>query len=298
MPRLKKMNKYLLIDIGGTYIKTATYEDSLSEVKEIATEATKGTEHLIETVKKLVEENLDVQAIGICTAGQVDAEEGKVTYANDNMPDYTGTCWKEILKEYNVPVFVENDVNSAAIGEGAYGEAQGLKDYICLTYGTGIGGAIILNGELYRGNNGSAGEFGALLMHATNHEEGRPFTGSYEEVASTRALVENAKKVDPTINSGREVFEKIDNHEIFEVVESWLYEVTLGLVSLIHILNPAMVILGGGIMERNSIFEAVKARVYEELMETYRGVIISKASLGNKAGMYGCLAIIKNEIKD
>lgn len=292
------MSKYVLIDIGGTSIKTTIYEDGFGEVREVATEASKGAQHLIETVKKIVEDSKDIQAIGICTAGQVDAFQGKIIYANENLPGYTGTCWKEILEEaYHVPVFVENDVNAAALGEGSYGAAQGVKNYLCLTYGTGVGGAIVLDGNLYRGITGSAAEFGALLTHAEMHEEGKAYSGSYEAYASTSALIRKAREVDPTLKNGRELFDKVDNLEMMKVVDDWVNEIAIGLCSFIHIFNPEMVILGGGVMERDFVFDKVKEKVHKEIMDSYKDVKLMKAALGNKAGMYGCLARINNEIK-
>ena len=249
------MHKYLLIDIGGTSIKVATYVDSLSEVKEYPTEAKLGVDHLIQNVMKIIDEHNDIEAISISTAGQVDAINGYIIYANDNLPGYTGTKWKELLEnKYQVPVFVENDVNAAALGEGTYGACIDIDNFLALTYGTGVGGAIVINNELYRGYNGSAGEFGALITHLDSRLEGKAYSGSYEENASTSALVKKALEYDETLVNGREIFKRINEKEISEIVDAWTFEIVVGLASLIHIFNPKAVVLGGGIMEQDYVF--------------------------------------------
>ena len=292
------MAKYLLIDIGGTAIKTAIYQDGLSDLKEYPTDASLGGKHLVEKVMEIVDGHEGIDAISISTAGQVDALEGYIIFANDNIPEYTGTRWKDILEEkYHIPVFVENDVNAAALGEGHYGAAKGVENYLCLTYGTGVGGAIVIDSKIYRGLSGSAGEFGALITHCDDHQRGKAFSGGYEKYASTTALVKKAMEYDSALTSGRRVFEKLDDENVRKIFDQWVNEIVVGLVSLIHIFNPEMVILGGGVMENDYLLEKIKDGIYKEIMPSFKGVKINKAQLGNKAGMYGALARIEKEIR-
>ena len=292
------MDKYLLIDIGGTSIKVAEYEETLSSVEEVNTNAKEGVETLIQTIYKIVESHPGITHIGISTAGQVDPEKGCIIYANENMPGYTGTNWKELLEnQFHVPVYVENDVNAAALGEGTYGVGKGVSNYLCLTYGTGVGGAIVFNHEIYHGSSHSAGEFGALITHKEKHQVGKPFSGSYETYASTSALVRKAIEKDPTLMNGRIIFSRIEEEEVRKIIDEWVEEIVIGLSSLIHIFNPEMVILGGGIMEQDYLFHKVKEVLYEDLMDSYKGVRIEKAKLGNQAGLYGMLGRIMKEIK-
>ena len=292
------MNKYLLIDIGGTSIKVATYDIKLSNVKEYPTEAKLGGKYLIKKVIDIINEYHDFSYISISTAGQVDIDKGYIVYANDNIPGYTGTKWKKILeKKYNVPVYVENDVNAAALGEYHFGAAKKHDNFLCLTYGTGIGGAIVINGNIYRGSIGSAGEFGALITHSDKHKKNKPYSGSYEENASTTALVKKAKKYDSSLSNGRIIFSRIKDKKVEKIIDEWVNEIVVGLISLIHLFNPDMIILGGGVLEQEILFNKIKKEVYLQIMDSYRGIKIKKAKLGNKAGLYGALARIQKEIK-
>ena len=292
------MRKYLLIDIGGTAIKVATYSSSMSKVLEYPTDAKKGVKNLIKTVNNIIDQYDDIDGISISTAGQVDSEKGYIIYANENMPGYTGTKWKQLLeKKYKVPVFVENDVNAAALGEKYFGAAKGADDFLCLTYGTGVGGAIVINGDIYRGFSGSAGEFGALLIHGDKHLKNKPFSGGYEKYASTTALVNKVKEYNPKLNNGRLIFSNLKDKKVRKLFDEWTNEIVLGLVSLIHLFNPEVIVLGGGIMEQDILFDQIKKETYKQIMDSYKKVKIKKAKLGNKAGLYGALSRIQKEIK-
>ena len=173
--------KILAFDIGGTAIKYSICEDDkLLNVNEIPTNAMMGARHVMDTLKGLtntLSKDTSFDAIGISTAGQVNAETGSIIYANTNLPGYTGTQIRTELEElFHVPVAVENDVNAAALGEAIYGAGQGHSDFLCLTYGTGVGGAIIRDREIYHGSSFSAGEFGAMVTHGTAKILGNAFS--------------------------------------------------------------------------------------------------------------------------
>ena len=140
--RKEPLMKILVFDIGGTAIKYGICTNGhLEETKEYPTEAFRGGTHILNTICRLSEQYLPFDAIGISTAGQVNPDEGSIIYANSNIPDYTGTQFKRILQKlFHVPVAVENDVNSAALGEAVFGAGKGKNSFLCLTYGTGVGG--------------------------------------------------------------------------------------------------------------------------------------------------------------
>lgn len=284
------------IDIGGTSIKSGIWEAGLlSELKERPTEAHLGGAKVIEKVIEILKTYEGFERIGISTAGQVDSKQGMIRYANENIPGYTGMRIKEILEEYfGVPVVVENDVNAAAVGEAHFGAGVEFRDFLCLTYGTGIGGAIVIDGKVYTGANFSAGEFGSMIIHTADRVPGKYYSGCYEQYASTTALVNKAKQYDEQLINGRKIFERIEEPEIRQIIEEWLEEVVNGLTTLIHIFNPPCIILGGGILAQPYIMEKLNERLYQNIMPSYREVILRAAELGNRAGLLGAIHLAES----
>ncbi len=281
--------KIAALDIGGTSIKSGIWEEgNLYGLKEHETRAKAGGAAVMEQAKQALGECGKFDAIGISTAGQVDPWEGYIRFANDNIPGYTGMRIREIMeKEFGVPVAVENDVNAAALGEGRFGAGLGEPDFLCATYGTGVGGAIVVGGEVYRGSACSAGEFGGILIHPQDRVPGDPFSGCYERYASTTALVNKAKELDPGLDNGRKIFARIDEPKVRAVVEQWAEEIAYGLVTLVCIFNPSCIILGGGVMAQPYILERVEEKVRKQIMPSFGGLKLRQATLGNQAGLLG-----------
>lgn len=276
------------IDIGGTNIKAGILQNGeLTAVCETATQAHRGADTLLRTVTAIVREMPPVECAGISTAGEVDPQTG-IIRLSDNIPGYTGMHVREKLTQMlGMPVAVENDVNAAALGEYVFGSAQGISNFLMVNYGTGIGGAVILNGALYRGENGSAGEFGGILIHGEDVVDNDRGSGSYERYASTSALVAQAQALHPMLSSGRAIFEHISEPAVRCLVDHWLREVSLGLVSLIHSCAPTAVVLGGGIFQQDGLVAEVDCRLRPLLKPSFRQCRLLKAGLGNHAGMMG-----------
>lgn len=282
--------KILAFDIGGTEIKYALCDErfNLTESKSIPTNAHEGGAKIIERVVRIIKRFDGIDRVGISTAGQVDSQKGEIVYATDSIPGYTGTKIKEIIEaEAGIPTAVENDVNSAALGEAIFGAAKGYSDFICLTYGTGIGGAIYQNNKLFTGSSFSAGEFGHMITHAGGKSCTCGGCGCYEAYASVTALVKSiADKLDMEMN-GREIFENFANAEIKNLIDSWIDEIVLGLLSLTYIFNPALIIAGGGIMNETYITDEINNRLQKLLMPSFRNVKVVKAQMGNDANKLG-----------
>lgn len=242
-------------------------------------------------VISFIEECSDFDAIGISTAGQVNAKDGSIIYANSNIPNYTGMQIKKELEAlFHVPVTVENDVNCAALGESVYGSGKSYDDFLCLTYGTGVGGAIVQNKKIYHGSGFSAGEFGGIVTHGSINlysQNQDVFGGCYERYASTSALVRTLSAYDPSLVSGKLIFENLNRKDVKVFIDQWIDEIILGLITIIHIFNPSCIVLGGGIMAQAYILEEIHKRIYEKIMPSFSQVEIVSAALGNSAGMLG-----------
>ena len=282
--------KILTFDIGGTEIKYALCDEyfNLSDQNSVPTNAQEGGKAIISRVVEIIKSYDGIDRVGISTAGQVNSAKGEIIFASDNIPNYTGTKIKETVEtETGIPTAVENDVNCAALGEALFGAAKGYSDFICLTYGTGIGGGIFINGELYRGTAFAAGEVGHLITHAGGRKCTCGGEGCYETYASAKALVKSAEKLLSRPVNGKEVFECFDNPEIRKLIDGWIDEIVIGLKSLIYIFNPSLIVLGGGIMNENYIIDEINIKLQSSLMLSFKNVKAVKAAAGNNAGKLG-----------
>ncbi len=294
--------KILAIDIGGTAIKYSVVSEDFTVEKsfEVPTEAHLGGPHLMQKIMTFVTEYAnEVDCVGISTAGQVNSELGKIIFASENIPNYTGIEIKKTIQEkFNLPVFVENDVNSAATAEAKFGAGRGFQDFLCLTYGTGVGGALWINDKIYTGDYFSAGEFGHIVTHTGGKKCTCGNNGCYEMYASTRALVRAVKEETGKDLNGREIFmpEHFSNVAVRAVIDNWIDEIIGGLSTLIFIFNPPCIILGGGIMNEDYIISEIDRRIHARPIHSFQSVKIKKAELKNRAGMLGAAYLAKQAI--
>ena len=276
----------LAIDIGGTMIKygLVSSDGEILSTNKIETEAEKGLENILNKIDNIFKRYKENNPVGIAVSGtgQINGMIGKVIGGNPIIPNWIGTNLVKILEEkYNLPIVLENDVNCVALGEKWIGAGKDLSNFICLTIGTGIGGGIILNNQLFRGENFVAGEFGHILIKK----------GEFEQFASTTALIRLVKERTGKTLNGKEIFdlEKKEIVEYQEVISEWIENLTDGLSSIVYCFNPANMILGGGVIEqgeplinriKNSLFKKIGSQFKEKLN-------IIQAKLGNNAGMIG-----------
>src|SRR5690625_1647837 len=275
-------------DIGGTSVKLGMVDvqGNIENFQEYDTESIKGGPYVLQTLIKKISQFEKFDGIGISTLGQVDRERGMLTQEASNIPQTNGLQIKSTLEEhFQVPVYVENDVNAAALGENSFGVGKNYSDFLYITYGTGVGRAIVNQSEIFYGKEGYAAEFGHMVTHAFGRKCGCGQFGCYETYASTTALVNTAKKLDSSNINGRIIFEKFHagHEEVIEIVHDWMKEIVVGLASLIHIFNPGTIILGGGIMEQEVIVKGLNDLVDTSILDSFRGVELITASLGNKA---------------
>ncbi len=286
--------KIAALDVGGTAIKAALWSGGrLSSEQEFPTPFSSAkalTDAMIANVQAMG----PVDAVGISTRGQVDGG-GVILFDNGPILDYTGTPVKAILEQaLGVPVFVENDVNCAAWAEARLGAGKDHSDFLCVTYGTGIGGAIIQNGAIYHGANWSAGEFGALQLFSENPQGEGLCACFYENLASAAALVKEAQTVDPLIENGRQVCERLEDPALSPIIDRWVSRVSYGLSSIVHLFNPSLMVLGGGILQNDELFRRIDECTHSQLMPGFEVVQLRQAQLGNRAGMMGAALLAES----
>ena len=276
----------LAIDIGGTMIKygLVSSDGEILSTDKIETEAEKGLENILNKIDNIFKKYKENNPVGIAVSGtgQINGMIGKVIGGNPIIPNWIGTNLVKILEEkYNLPIVLENDVNCVALGEKWIGAGKDLSNFICLTIGTGIGGGIILNNQLFRGENFVAGEFGHILIKK----------GEFEQFASTTALIRLVKeRTEKTLN-GKEIFdlEKKEIVEYQEVISEWIENLTDGLSSIVYCFNPANIILGGGVIEQGEpLINRIKDSLFKKIGPQFKEKLnIIQAKLGNNAGMIG-----------
>ena len=276
----------LAIDIGGTMIKygLVSSDGKILSTDKIKTESSKGLNNIlnkIDNIFKRCKEN-NPAGIAVSGTGQINGMIGKVIGGNPIIPNWIGTNLVKILEEkYNLPIVLENDVNCVALGEKWIGAGKDLSNFICLTIGTGIGGGIILNNQLFRGENFVAGEFGHILIKK----------GEFEQFASTTALIRLVKERTGKTLNGKEIFdlEKKEIVEYQEVISEWIENLTDGLSSIVYSFNPANMILGGGVIGQGEpLINRIKDSLFKKIGPQFKEKLnIIQAKLGNNAGMIG-----------
>ncbi|MDF1544052.1 MAG: ROK family protein [bacterium] len=308
---------YAGIDIGGTNIKFGLFnsQGKILHREHRLTMAEKGPEVLMHLVTNIAErlllfaaeEELDVRHLGVGTPGAVDFKTGQVIGLCPNIKGWQGTQIGKILTErLNMPVWVDNDVNCMALAESKFGAAAGGGTTVCLTLGTGVGGAILLDGKLHRGATYSAGELGHMSIESNGQDCScgnrgclEVYVASSKIVARVRALLNsnmtdlferllegkvenlNVRKIFSAFKGGDEVATKI----LSEVAS----QVATALAGVVNLINPNCVVIGGGIAEGDHGFVAmIDMEIRQRAFETAtNGMTVVRAALGNDAGFIG-----------
>ena len=308
------MKKYYAgLDLGGTFIKGAIIDsegnllikDKIPTKKERPyTEIAKDMCNLVSTLANKV--GVKIEAVGLGSPGAIDSANGVVIY-NNNIGWKKVEIYKEITNSLNVPSFVANDANVGALGEQYYGFKNKYKDVIFITLGTGVGGGIIIDGNLFEGYK----SVGAEIGHAVIKMGGEPCMcgrkGCFEAYASASALVRQTKKAmlknkDSKLwEIAQNDIENVDGKTAFDgvrmgdktakkVVDTYIKYLAEGVLNLCNEFRPEAVILGGGICaEGEMLFKPLKKIVEKYIYGgvEYAPIEILAATLGNDAGVYG-----------
>lgn len=281
------MGKFLTFDIGGTDLKYGIIEnDKLVYSNKIPSEGEKGGMQILDKIIKLEQElnpNKDVLGICISSAGVINPYTGECVAAAFNIPGYIGTEIKAILEEKTgLKTWVLNDVNAMALAELNDGVAISLDNFFCMTVGTGIGGAIIIDKKMVWGHSFAAGEVG---IHYTSTKE------NWENRGSSKTLVERAKKLNPNVKNGFEVFSLYDqgDKDMTKMVNRFYNDLAVGIANIIHILNPGAIVIGGGVTARGEKFiEELKQHLYKYISKYYQeNTQILIAKYKNESQMIG-----------
>lgn len=296
------MKKVIGIDIGGTKILGGIIdsEGKLIEIRELPTDASQGRVAILNNVFRIIDGIIDrnIEGIGVGSAGRINYNTGVVDYATNNLPGWSQFKLKEALEQkYNIPVIADNDVNAAAIGEKWVGAARNYKNFVMLTLGTGVGGAIVLNGDIIRGSHWGAGEIGHMILYPDGRQCNCGHKGCLEQYVSGSAISKRYNHLAgfERVRNAKEVFEllKKENDSYAKaVVTEFIKSLSTAIVSLKNIIDPELFIIGGGLINSRELW-------WDELIRLLgNDVKIVGAVLGNKAAIFGAARLILDIVSD
>ncbi|MBP3888610.1 MAG: ROK family glucokinase [Cellulosilyticum sp.] len=308
---------YLGVDLGGTTIKVGLVNEEYQIVQSISgpTGRERSFEEVLKDMAMLCKEVMsmegitekEIHSIGIGSPGIASPNEGVILSSSNLNFDHVNVR-REIQKYIQTDVYVENDANCAALGEVICGAAKGEQNVVVVTLGTGVGGGIVANGKINRGSFFGAGEIGHQVIY---YDQGLPCgcgrKGCWEQYASATALIRQAKnavsehpesKILALAQDG--LVENINAKVVFDaaqagdevadnVLQGYFKYIACGVTNIINILEPSMIVLGGGMSaQKEYLTNPVTKYVQDEM---YGGLSlktkITAATLGNDAGIIG-----------
>lgn len=278
--------KVLCFDIGGTSVKYGVCEDGmLLEKSSFATNASLGQLHMSQSLKNITREYLlkypDIEGVGVSTTGSVDVTAGRILVHPNVLPYFKNWDFKKVFSEFHLDCVADNDVNSFAVAECHAQKRKDLSNYMVITIGTGIGGAVVVNGKVQRGATWNCGEVGRMFIEPNV---------SWEELGSITGLVKLANENGMNVTEGNPVCFAVDNKDELatRIMNRWIQYVAIGIYNLIVIFNPEAIIIGGGISHRSSFIDGVKDEVNRILPDGFKNTCnILPASFYNDGGLIG-----------
>src|SRR5437867_1105328 len=304
------------VDFGGTKILAGVFDEKFECIARarVSTKADRGADEVIGRIARCVREAVDecdldlkqIKAIGIGAPGAVDSESGKVIFA-PNLGWNDVPLKKELEKQLEVQVFLENDCNVCTLGVYEVELKAKPRDVVGIFLGTGIGGGLILEGKLYSGFNRTAGEIGHMVLEVSGPKCGCGNKGCFEALASRTAIF---RKIKEAVKDGQKTLltemlgpeledlrsgdlrKAIRRGDKFveQVIEGAAEYTGIAVANIINLLNPEVVVLGGGVIE--ALEDEMMAIIIETAMEyamsgTTKGIDIIATRLGDDAGITG-----------
>lgn len=314
------MTKRIGIDVGGTNVKIALVDENgnIIHSNSVPTYAKMGYDYTVNNIKQAIKDvmsatNTDansISGIGFDLPGQVDYQTGIVKRIT-NIPGWVNVpIAKNIEDEFHIPTKIDNDVRCAALGEMKFGAGRGCQNFVCITVGTGIGSGLVINGKIVRGASNAAGEIGHIKLQAN----GGPIcgcgdTGCLEAYASGPSIVAMAQdyikggkstkfrelagddEITPYIVAKAASEGDLVAKRIFEIVGEYI---GIGLTSVINLLNPERVIIGGGVAAAGDLLlDPIRRTIKDRAMAVAGDAVeIVPAQLGNSAGVIGASLLV------
>ena len=315
------------VDMGGTKILAAVVnaEGRILADAKIPTKADKGADVVIDRIAECMQKAIDksrvdpmsIQAVGIGAPGPLDPGTGVVIFA-PNLRWKDVPLKAELETRTGIPTFVDNDVNVGTLGEHTFGVGQNVQNLVGIFVGTGIGGGIIMGGELFHGASKTAGEIGHIIVKAGGPRCGCGTRGCLEALASRTAMTKQFQKA--ILKRGKKsILSELTDGDLgairsgvlakairlndkltLKVLKKATKYLGVGIGSIVNFLNPEMIVLGGGVVEAldDTFLDNIRNAVEKyALPNTLNGVQIVRAKLGDDAGILGAAALAKQRLE-
>ena len=316
------MGNYVIgIDLGGTNLKAGLVgkDGKITHRLSIRTNYNADPQAISNQIFELIDEIIkeahvkksDIIGVGLGSPGLID-KKGETIIFSPNLPRWRNIPIKRMVADrFSIPCVLENDANAAAWGEKWVGAGKDVSSLVMLTIGTGIGGGIVIDNKLWRGANNVAAEIGHMIIHMNGPKCSCGNNGCIEAYASATAMVRRFKEllkggVSSSLKDSREITAKMINDAAFQgdrasldIIEETGRYLGIALVNVMHILNPEMIVLTGGMIGSgellmNPIRQVTKHKAFES---SYKDTEIVFSQLGNDAGIIGAAGCLLKELE-
>ncbi|MFC0272319.1 ROK family protein [Metabacillus herbersteinensis] len=284
------------IDLGGTNLRVGVIAKNGEILEQYSrpTEAEKGPEFAINTMTELIDKlraNHEVSAIGIGSPGPLNPLTGMIIEP-PNLPGFLNVPIKSIVEEKTgLTVTLENDANAAALAEAKIGAGKNAASVFYITLSTGIGGGLVINGNLFSGAQGNCGEIGNMIIDPSGHESPGLNKGALEALASGTAIGRMGFEQLGITTGAQGVFQLAESGhtQAQNIIDKALTYLAMGIANIVHTLNPEVIILGGGMMKsKDLIFVPLEDKTRDYLYPSLKDSFVLKpALLDQKAGLIG-----------
>ena len=309
------MKKYVIgVDLGGTKISTAisTIEGNILANVVLTTKSEEGEAAVLGRIVQSIDEVIvgsstsidEIEAIGIGSPGPLDAKKG-IIITTPNLPFKNYNLVQPLKEKYNIPVYLDNDANAAAIGEYMFGAGKGKNSIVYFTVSTGVGGGAVLDGKVYRGHTSNALEIGHTTVDPNGPRCNCGNLGCLEAMSSGTAIAKKGKEaVSTNVETSLKKHDTVTSYEVFkeaeagdevakDIIDNALTYLGIGVANAIATFDPEMIIIGGGVSKAGDIvFDTVKKvvnkRCFKSMAESCE---IVPAGLGSDAGVVGAVAL-------
>ena len=308
------MKQYVVgVDVGGTNIKLGVVGPSGKVIvrnsfatKPFASSRIKLINGLASEIEaSIINAGLtkkQIAGVGIGLPGLIDYENGVVRFL-PNIPGWRSVHLKSILeKKIKLPVFVDNDVKIITLAESKFGAGRGVKNLVCMTLGTGVGAALILNGQLYRGEDNAAGELGHMPLNEHGPKCNCGGFGCFEAYVGNRPLFALASRVMGKPGMTTEDMFALAQKGNKKALLFWKMaagHIGNGLVGIVNLLNPRLIIIGGGVSNNEKyLFKTIADTIRQRAMSLQGSAFkIKRAQFKDDAGIIGAYVLVTNAQK-